>query len=97
MTRGIHLYIGQNLNVGYRLAPAKKGEDTHWPNGRLRRGTVRNKLARRIMRARAFRQDSSIEMAIVKARLLKHEAQSLATNSHEAKRYIAALRKEAER
>ena len=82
------------LNAGRRFKSVD-GE-THGRTGRLKRGVWCNKIARRIERRRALRQSSRVEMAIIKARATIHEAQSLATNSHEAKRYIAALRKERE-
>lgn len=83
----------ERLNLGRKFQPVDGWE--HWPNGRRKRGTWRSKFARRIERRRAMKQGSRVEKSIAKARATIHEAQSLATNSHEAKRYIEALRKEA--
>lgn len=78
------------INVGRRFAPTDDAQRALYDRGRR----VRNKLARRIERLRGLRASSRIEKLIAKAQESTYEAQSLATNSHEAKRYVAGLRRE---
>jgi hypothetical protein len=74
------------LHIGRRFSWAQK------PEGRVVR--VHDKLRRRIERGRATRASSRIERALEKSRRADYDVQKLATNSHEAKRYIAAARME---
>lgn len=63
-----------------------------WPNGVA--SGKRNKGMRRIIRARCMKQNSRVERNIVRARSFRLEFERLATNSHEAKRYVELALKE---
>ena len=73
------------LHIGNRFTPK---DETAKVN---RRG---NKLERRLQRRRALRASSTVERAIAEARANSAEVTNLATNSHEAKRYAEAARRE---
>jgi hypothetical protein len=79
------------VNVGHRFGPVSDPE-----MARLYRKGHRsyNKLARRMVRGQAMRGRSRIERRLAEARERDYEAQRLASNSHEARRYIELARKE---
>lgn len=82
------------LNLGRSFKPSDGRLTHHEKSGRLLKLTRRDKHRRRIGRRRGIREASSIEKALAKLRKENYEAQSLATNSHEAKRYVAMARRE---
>lgn len=79
------------VNVGYRFAPANDPEQRTLY---IRGHRWFNKLARRMVRGQAMRGRSRIERRLAQARARDYEAQRLASNSHEARRYIELARKE---
>ena len=76
------------FNIGRRFAVA-----TDYANPARRTGPLlpKSKLARRIMRKLILKHQSAIERSIRSARGKRLEAESLADNSHEAKRFAAQL------
>lgn len=84
------LAVFRPVNLGRKFVP----EDDALREQYLRGRVVRNKASRRVLRREALRGSSRIERAIDKARKLTVEHQRIATNSHEAKRYVELARKE---
>jgi hypothetical protein len=80
----------KNFNVGRRYAKGVAGE--YHPNGAP--ALPRSKPARRLIRAGLKRAYSSIERNVMNARGARLEVERMVTNSHEAKRYVAAARTE---
>lgn len=74
------------INLGRRIT-------ADLPEGAIAR-VVFNKVERRIERGRAMRASSSVEKALARCRRADLEVRRLSTNSHEARRAIAADRRE---
>lgn len=77
------------INVGERYTPS---DVERYPNGVPINKRI--KSSRRLLRGLIRKHNSSIERAIMKARRVRLESERLATNSHEAQRYVAAERDE---
>lgn len=83
--------VGEHLPkmtvTGLRMTAVRDDVERR-PNGAL--AGKRDKGARRILRAARKRQVQASERAVMRARAGRLEVEKLATNSHEAKRYVAA-------
>lgn len=86
-----------NVGLTYAKDPwnkhLKRETTEYHANGAPKR--PRNKLSRRRLRGALKKDYSKIERSIIKARNNRLEVERLASNSHEAKRYVIAARAEA--